>query len=193
MAIGAVIGLGYVGLPLLVHMAESGHTVVGIDVNKDKVEAILAGNFALERDYGRRAAKLIKDGRVLVTTDFDGLTKADFISVCVPTPLDSMKTPDLTFVQAATHEIARRLRPGQAVVLESTTYPGTTSDLVRPILEQSGLKVGVDFFLGFSPDNLQHPACSSYLKVELEPAAQEPRQFRGAEQLSPPRGEAYYY
>ena len=135
-------------------MAESGHTVVGIDVNKDKVEAILAGNFALERDYGRRAAKLIKDGRVLVTTDFDGLTKADFISVCVPTPLDSMKTPDLTFVQAATHEIARRLRPGQAVVLESTTYPGTTSDLVRPILEQSGLKVGVDFFLGFSPERL---------------------------------------
>lgn len=135
-------------------MAEAGHTVVGVDTNADKVATIRSGQFDLERDYGSRAGKLIQSGQVVVTTNFDELAQADFISICVPTPLDGMKTPDLSYVRSATVEISRRLRPGQTVVLESTTFPGTTADLVRPILEESGLHAGVDFYLAYSPERV---------------------------------------
>jgi UDP-N-acetyl-D-glucosamine dehydrogenase len=150
----AVVGLGYVGLPLGLTFGAAGFRVTGIDVDVEKVAALAAGRSYVTDvgDLELRAA--VADDRFVPTTDWEALGSADVVAICVPTPLRKTKDPDLTYVVAATEEVARRLRPGQLVVLESTTYPGTTEELVLPKLEESGLVVGRDVFLAFSPERV---------------------------------------
>jgi len=154
MSICAVVGLGYVGLPLAVHMCEAGHQVFGFDVSRAKVTDVVNGAVDIGGDYSSRVQAAIRSGSLVVTWDPEVLQRADFISLCVPTPLDHMKTPDLTFIQSAAEQMSRWLRTGQTIILESTTYPGTTEDLVRPILEQGGLRAGADFYLAYSPERV---------------------------------------
>jgi UDP-N-acetyl-D-glucosamine dehydrogenase len=150
----ATVGLGYVGLPLSVEFASSGLSVVGIDVNPNKVATIREGGSYVRDVPAERVSGLIRSGHLEVTTDFDVLRDCDAIIICVPTPLSKTKDPDLSLVVNATRDIAKRLRPGQLVVLESTTYPGTTEELILPTLEESGLQVGEEFFLAFSPERV---------------------------------------
>jgi UDP-N-acetyl-D-glucosamine dehydrogenase len=149
-----VIGLGYVGLPLAVEFARAGYTTMGIDLDAAKVEAINAGRSYIDDVAGEDVSQLHAAGRLAASTDFDVLKEIDTINICVPTPLRKSKDPDLSFIVAAAEEIATRLRPGMLVILESTTYPGTTDELVLPILERSGLRAGKDFFLAFSPERI---------------------------------------
>jgi len=151
-AVVGVIGLGYVGLPLSVAFAEADCRVVGFDIDPAKPASVAAGETYLRHIASERIAAAVERGRLSATTDFDRLTETDAILICVPTPLSRHAEPDLSFVRETAETIARRLRAGQIVVLESTTYPGTTADVVRPILEQTGLKSGADFWLGFSPE-----------------------------------------
>ncbi|RMF26028.1 MAG: nucleotide sugar dehydrogenase, partial [Chloroflexi bacterium] len=150
----AVIGLGYVGLPLATALAAVGHTVVGIDVNADRVRRINQGQNYIPDVSDEELAELVAAGRLRATTDYDALREVEAIFICVPTPLDAMRAPDLSYIVKASEGIARRLQPGHLVVLQSTTYPGTTEEVVLPILERSGLKAGVDFNLAFSPERL---------------------------------------
>lgn len=147
-----VIGLGYVGLPLSIAFAEAGCSVIGFDVDPAKPEQISTGQTYLKHIDAERIAKVVDAQRFAATLDFDRLSETDAILICVPTPLTRHQEPDLTFVEQTTHAIAERLRPGQLVVLESTTYPGTTTELVKPILESTGMKSGEDFWLAFSPE-----------------------------------------
>ena len=149
-----VIGLGYVGLPLAVEFGRAGYTTVGIDLDASKVEAINAGRSYIDDVSEGDVAALRAAGRLSASTDFDVIHQLDTINICVPTPLRKTKDPDLSFIIAAAEQIAPRLRPGMLVVLESTTYPGTTQELVLPILERNGLRGGVDFFLAFSPERI---------------------------------------
>jgi UDP-N-acetyl-D-glucosamine dehydrogenase len=148
----AVIGLGYVGLPLVELFAAGGFRVLGCDIDSSKVEHLRAGHSYIGHITSERVAHLRDAGRFEATTDFDRLAEADAIVICVPTPLGGHREPDLSAVVNTGREIARRLRPGQLVVLESTTYPGTTRDVLRPVLEADGLAAGRDFFLAFSPE-----------------------------------------
>ncbi len=150
----ATVGLGYVGLPLSVEFASAGLSVTGLDVNPEKVASILEGRSYVRDVPSDRIAELVRSGRLSATTDFSSLKDGDAIIICVPTPLSKTKDPDLSLVVNATSEISKRLRPGQLVILESTTYPGTTEELILPTLEESGLKVGEDFFLAFSPERV---------------------------------------
>ena len=147
-----VIGMGYVGLPLVLEFCDRGFPVVGFDVDPAKVDALKAGRSYIKHIASERIAAAVATGRFEVSTDFDGLARPDAVIICVPTPLSKQREPDMTYVEASTREIAGRLRKGQLVVLESTTYPGTTDELVQPILEAGGLKAGVDFWLAFSPE-----------------------------------------
>ena len=149
-----VIGLGYVGLPLAVEFADAGFVVTPVDVDAAKVESIRAGRSYIPDVPSERLAAVVKAKRLTPTTDFSVLAEADAISICVPTPLRKTKDPDLSFVVAAVEQVARYLRPGQLVVLESTTYPGTTDEVVRPMLERGGLRAGRDFYLAFSPERV---------------------------------------
>ena len=149
-----VMGLGYVGLPLVVEFGRVGFHVLGLDVTKEKVESVNRGESYVGDVATSVLSDLVRSGRVEATTDFDRLSEVDAVSICVPTPLSKTKDPDMTFVEAATNEIAKRLRPGMLVVLESTTYPGTTEQLILPLLSKSGLVVGRDFFLAFSPERV---------------------------------------
>ncbi len=149
-----VMGLGYVGLPLVVEFGRVGFHVLGLDVTKEKVESVNRGESYVGDVATSVLSDLVRSGRVEATTDFDRLSEVDAVSICVPTPLSKTKDPDMTFVEAATNEIAKRLRPGMLVVLESTTYPGTTEELILPLLSKSGLVVGRDFFLAFSPERV---------------------------------------
>jgi UDP-N-acetyl-D-glucosamine dehydrogenase len=149
-----VIGLGYVGLPLVVEMAHAGFHVIGFDVDRRKVDGINAGKSHIEDIPTATLAPLVASGQVRATIDFDELAKADCISICVPTPLRKTKDPDISYILAAVDEIRQRLRRGQTIILESTTYPGTTDEAVMPVLESTGLKTGVDFFLAFSPERV---------------------------------------
>ena len=151
-ALIGVIGLGYVGLPLSVAFAEAGCAVLGFDVDPAKPRQILDGRTYLKHIASDRISRAVEAGQLDATTDFDRLSEPDAILICVPTPITKHKEPDLSFVEGSAREIARRLRPGQLVVLESTTYPGTTADVVKPILEASGLRSGSDFWLSFSPE-----------------------------------------
>jgi UDP-N-acetyl-D-glucosamine dehydrogenase len=150
----ATVGLGYVGLPLSVEFATAGLSVTGIDVSVAKVDTINDGGSYVQDVPERIVTELVRSRRLAATTDFSILGEQDAIIICVPTPLSKTKDPDLSLVVSATKEISRRLRSGQLVVLESTTYPGTTEELIQPILEESGLKVGKDFFLAFSPERV---------------------------------------
>lgn len=150
-----VIGLGYVGLPLVVEMARSGgFNVIGFDVSIEKVEAINNGQSYIEDIPTAELAPLVKSGRVRATWDFSHIEQVEAISICVPTPLRKTKDPDISYILAAVDAIREHLRPGQTIILESTTYPGTTDEAVLPVLESTGLKVGEDFFLAFSPERV---------------------------------------
>jgi UDP-N-acetyl-D-glucosamine dehydrogenase len=149
-----VIGLGYVGLPLAVELARSGFRVIGFDVSEPVCAGINAGRSHVEDVPSGTLAGYVQQGALAATTDFTGLARCDAISICVPTPLNKTKDPDLSYVVAAAESCKATLRPGQLIILESTTYPGTTRDVLLPILESTGLKVGVDFGLCFSPERV---------------------------------------
>lgn len=147
-----VIGLGYVGLPLAVAAAQQGFAVTGFDVDATKIDRIAAGDSYIDAVPEADLAHLVSDGRLDATADFSGLAGCQVIVICVPTPLNAQREPDLSFVEKTAQTIATHLRPGTLVVLESTTWPGTTEEVLAPILSSTGLTAGEDFFLGFSPE-----------------------------------------
>ena len=147
-----IVGLGYVGLPLLQAYIKSGFTTIGFDVDQSKIEALLAGTSYIKHIPDEWIKDWIDEESFEPTADMSRLAEADAILICVPTPLSSSRDPDLSYVESTTQQIAKALRPGQLVVLESTTYPGTTKDVLLPILAESGLKCGEDFFLAYSPE-----------------------------------------
>jgi UDP-N-acetyl-D-glucosamine dehydrogenase len=150
----AIVGAGYVGMPLAQVFADAGKSVVLVDIDAGVVEGINRGESHIGDVGSGELKKLVDDGRISATTDYDALKDADAILIALPTPLSSQREPDLSIVRAAVEEIAPRLRKGQLVVLESTTYPGTTRECLQPILEGSGLKAGEDFHLAFSPERV---------------------------------------
>jgi UDP-N-acetyl-D-glucosamine dehydrogenase len=149
-----IAGLGYVGLPLAVEFAKAGFDVTGIDLSDSKVGRINAGESYVGDIPSAALGALVKSGKIKATTDFSAIRDLDTINICVPTPLRKTKDPDMSFIVSACGEIAKFLHAGMLVILESTTYPGTTDELVLPMLEQGGLKVGQDFFLCFSPERV---------------------------------------
>ncbi len=149
-----VIGLGYVGLPLAVEFADAGFTVTPVDLDQSKVDSIRRGVSYIPDVPSERVREVVDAGRLSPTRDFAILAEADAISICVPTPLRKTKDPDLSYIVAAVEEVSKYLRAGQLIVLESTTYPGTTDEVVRPMLERGGLVAGRDFFLAFSPERV---------------------------------------
>ena len=151
-ALIGVIGLGYVGLPLIRAFVKSGFTTLGFDVDPKKVDELNAGRSYIEHIPSEWIAECVAEKRFSSTADMSRLAEADVLLICVPTPLSDSRDPDLTYVEETTKEIAKTLRPGQLVILESTTYPGTTRDVMLPILEASGRKAGKDFFLAYSPE-----------------------------------------
>ena len=149
-----IIGLGYVGLPLAVEFAKKGFKSVGIDVDKRRVKEINSGSSYILDIQTEELSPLVKDGLLRASSNYSVLKKMDAIIICVPTPLRKTKEPDMSFVISASEEIAKNLRQGQVIVLESTTYPGTTDEVILPILTRTGLKAGKDFYLGFSPERI---------------------------------------
>ncbi len=157
----AVIGLGYVGLPLSVAFAEAGLTVIGYDVQHGKTEALSRGESYIMDVKSERLAPLIKSGVLEAVNDIGKCREADAVCICVPTPLTKTKEPDLSYVVSAAEALYPHLKQGQLIVLESTTYPGTTREVLLPILERSGLKAGTDFYLAYSPERVD-PANKNY-------------------------------
>jgi UDP-N-acetyl-D-glucosamine dehydrogenase len=149
-----IVGAGYVGMPLAQAFAESGKSVVLLDVQQDVVDAINRGESHIGDVSSGALKRFVDEGRISASTDYDVLKDVDAILIALPTPLSSQREPDLSIVEAAVEEIALRLRKGQVVVLESTTYPGTTRESLQPILESSGLEAGKDFHLAFSPERV---------------------------------------
>jgi UDP-N-acetyl-D-glucosamine dehydrogenase len=149
-----IVGLGYVGLPLAVELARAGYRVLGFDVNPDVVEGLNDGHSHVKDVTEAQLQKAMECGRFSATTDMTRLSETDAISICVPTPLSKFKDPDVSYIVAATESVKKHLRRGQAIVLESTTYPGTTREILLPALESTGLTVGHDFFLAFSPERV---------------------------------------
>ena len=150
-----VCGLGYVGLPLAVDKAKHGFKTIGFDVQQAKVDLVNAGKNYIGDVVDADLQELVAGGMLRATTDFTQVCDVDFIAICVPTPLDEHQQPDISYVRNSAIEIAKNLKPGTMVVLESTTYPGTTEELLKPLMEEySGLKCGVDFYLGFSPERV---------------------------------------
>lgn len=150
-----VVGLGYVGLPLAVEKAKAGFRTIGFDVQKEKVELVNAGHNYIGDVVDSDLKKLVEEERLTATTDFSFVSGVDFIAICVPTPLDQHQQPDISYVKSSAEAISKYLTKETIVVLESTTYPGTTEELVKPILEKgSGLICGEDFYLGFSPERV---------------------------------------
>ncbi|ANM29056.1 UDP-N-acetyl-D-glucosamine dehydrogenase [Acidobacteria bacterium Mor1] len=149
-----VIGLGYVGLPLAVEFARQGFRVVGIDVDSRKVSGVNAGRSHVEDVPTRELRPLVKDGLIKAQDHYRGTGKMDAIFICVPTPLRKTRDPDISYIVSSVEQIAKEVRAGQLIVLESTTYPGTTEEIIRPRLEAKGLRAGKDFFLAFSPERV---------------------------------------
>ena len=150
-----VVGLGYVGLPLAVEKAKAGFKTIGFDVQDEKVKLVNEGHNYIGDVVDSDLKALVESGMLQATTDFSFVKNVDFIAICVPTPLDAHQQPDISYVKSSTEEISKYLTKGTMVVLESTTYPGTTEELIKPILEEgSGLKCGEDFYLGFSPERV---------------------------------------
>jgi len=149
-----VVGLGYVGLPLAVEFAQAGFSVTGIDIDRAKTESINRGESYIQDVPTEALAPLVKAGKVRATTDFGEVASLDTINICVPTPLRKTKDPDMSYIVNACQEIARHFHPGTLVILESTTYPGTTDELMLPMFEKPGFKAGEDFFLCFSPERV---------------------------------------
>lgn len=152
--VAGVVGLGYVGLPLAVETAKAGFKTIGFDVKKEKVDSVNNGLNYIGDVADTDLKKLVGQGRLVATTDFCNIENVDFVAICVQTPLDEHRHPDMSYVKAAATSIAKHLHKGMMVTLESTSYPGTTEEIVKPILESSGLKCGQDFYLGFSPERI---------------------------------------
>jgi UDP-N-acetyl-D-glucosamine dehydrogenase len=153
--VAGVVGLGYVGLPLAVEKAKAGFTTIGFDVQKTKVDMVNEGHNYIGDVVDSDLAELVRKGKLRATSDFSFISDVDFVAICVPTPLDNHQEPDISYVRNSTIAISKYLKKGSMVVLESTTYPGTTEELIRPLLEEgSGLKCGKDFYLGFSPERV---------------------------------------
>ena len=153
--IAGVVGLGYVGLPLAVEKAKAGFKTIGFDVQKAKVDMVNAGKNYIGDVVDSDLAELVKNKQLEATTDFGFIKDVDFVAICVPTPLDAHQEPDISYVRDSATAVSKYLKKGTMVVLESTTYPGTTEELIKPILEEgSGLKCGEDFYLGFSPERV---------------------------------------
>jgi UDP-N-acetyl-D-glucosamine dehydrogenase len=153
-AVIGVVGLGYVGLPLAVEKAKAGYTVVGFDVQEEKVDAVNQGHNYIGDVVDEELSNLVKQKKLQATIDYSMIKKVDAVAICVPTPLDLYKQPDISYVVSSTKSVAKYLHEGMLVVLESTTYPGTTEEVLKPILEETGLKCGEDFFLAFSPERV---------------------------------------
>jgi UDP-N-acetyl-D-glucosamine dehydrogenase len=147
-----IVGLGYAGLPLAITFAEAGFDVVGVDLNQGRVDSIRQGRSYLVDVPGERYERL--DGHLQATSDYAAMSELDAVTICVPTPLSKTRTPDISHVVSAAESVAENLASGQLVVLQSTTYPGTTEEIVLPILERSGLRAGRDFFLGYAPERV---------------------------------------
>lgn len=153
--VAGVVGLGYVGLPLAVEKAKAGFKTIGFDVQKEKVRLVNEGHNYIGDVVDSDLAELAEKGMLLATNDFSFIKEVDFIAICVPTPLDMHQEPDISYVRDSAEAVSKHLKSGTMVVLESTTYPGTTEELIKPILEKgSGLTCGEDFYLGFSPERV---------------------------------------
>ncbi|HET6577101.1 MAG TPA: nucleotide sugar dehydrogenase [Gemmatimonadales bacterium] len=153
-ALFGIVGLGYVGLPLAVELANAGYRVLGFDVQPRVVDGLNAGRSHVKDVTDAQLQAVVQAGRFSATTDMARLAEPDAVSICVPTPLSKFKDPDVSYIVSATEAVKRTLRRGQAIILESTTYPGTTREILLPALESTGLKVGEDFFLAFSPERV---------------------------------------
>jgi UDP-N-acetyl-D-glucosamine dehydrogenase len=153
-ALFGIVGLGYVGLPLAVELAGAGYRVLGFDISDRVVDGLNAGRSHVKDISDEQLGEVVRAGRFEATTDMGRMGEPDAISICVPTPLSKMKDPDVSYIVAATEAVKRTLRRGQAIILESTTYPGTTREILQPALESTGLTVGEDFFLAFSPERV---------------------------------------
>ncbi|MCZ2079170.1 MAG: nucleotide sugar dehydrogenase [Bryobacteraceae bacterium] len=149
-----IVGLGYVGLPLAVEFGKAGFHVTGIDVQESKVSRLNAGESYIQDVPGESVRSLLNDGKLRATTDFSIIAELDTINICVPTPLRKTKDPDMSYIVSACQEIRKYMHPGMLVILESTTYPGTTDEVVLPVLEREDLRVGKDFYLCFSPERV---------------------------------------
>ncbi len=160
-ALFGIVGLGYVGLPLAVELADAGFRVLGFDVQQKVVDGLNAGHSHVKDVSDAELQAVLNAGRLSATTDMLRLAEPDAVSICVPTPLSKFKDPDVSYMVAATEAVKRTLRRGQVIILESTTYPGTTREILLPALESTGLTVGEDFFLAFSPERVD-PGNSTY-------------------------------
>jgi UDP-N-acetyl-D-glucosamine dehydrogenase len=187
-----VVGLGYVGLPLAISFAESGFRSLGFDVDAERAAALNRGESHIDDVSSERVGAMVAADRFEATASPAALVDADVVFICVPTPFDKAKTPDLAFVKAATHTVAEILRPGMLVILQSTTYPGTTTEVVQPVLEERGLRAGLDFHLAFSPERVDPgnttwtvhntpkviggltPACTERARALLEAVMDDP-------------------
>lgn len=149
-----IIGLGYVGLPLAVEIAKAGYKTIGFDVQEQKVEQVNCAHNYIGDVVDSALEDVVKSGRLSATSDFSFISSVDCVAICVPTPLDKYQQPDISYVKGSTESVAKYLHAGMLVILESTTYPGTTEELLKPILEESGLVCGEDFFLAFSPERV---------------------------------------
>src|SRR5574344_736112 len=152
--VAGVVGLGYVGLPLAVEKAKAGFKTIGFDVQESKVNMVNEGHNYIGDVVDSDLKELVEKGMLKATTDFSFIKDVDFVAICVPTPLDEHQQPDISYVQSSAEAVAKYVHPNMMVVLESTTYPGTTEELIKPILEKSGLKCGKDFYLAFSPERV---------------------------------------
>ena len=161
----AILGLGYVGLPLAVVFGEAGFHVTGVDPDKRKIDSLIVGNSYIPDVKSEAIAKLIKSGHFTATTDFSVLREIEAVSICVPTPLRQTGDPDMSFIISATDDLGKYMHKGMVVVLESTTYPGTTREVLLPKLgTEHGLKVGEDWFLAFSPERVD-PGREDYTTI----------------------------
>ena len=147
-----IIGLGYVGLPLVREFCRAGFNVIGFDVDEAKVRKLMAGRSYIKHIPSSMVRKIVREKQFVATTDYNQLRKVEVLIICVPTPLTKQREPDLAYVESTCRSIAKRLKKGQLVVLESTTYPGTTKEVLTPLLEAGGLKAGKDFFVAYSPE-----------------------------------------
>jgi UDP-N-acetyl-D-glucosamine dehydrogenase len=161
-----VVGMGYVGLPLAVEFARAGFVVTGIDVNEEKTQRVNQGDSYVGDVPSAVLAPLVEAGKLSATTDFAAVRELDTINICVPTPLRKTKDPDMSYIVSSCQEIARHFHPGMLVILESTTYPGTTDEVVLPMLSESGLEAGRDFFLCFSPERVD-PGNPTYQTINI--------------------------
>ncbi|AND42244.1 nucleotide sugar dehydrogenase [Cytobacillus oceanisediminis] len=149
-----VVGLGYVGLPLAVEKAKAGYKVIGFDVQASRTDMVNSGINYIGDVVDEELKELVNEGKIFATTDYSHINEVDAVAICVPTPLDIYQQPDTSYVESSGKEIAKHLHPGMLVVLESTTYPGTTEEVLKPILEETGLRCGEDFFLAYSPERV---------------------------------------